>query len=578
MTSLHFGRNNNFIPLHSNLQKYQNSFSLYKYISKAPSKKNQSFTQRKEEKKDDSFISKVTQCKRIEVRKDKVLSSRSYISKINDNINKTEPTIYRTYMQNKITKEKKHRIERRKKNSLLLYTKENKSSHTSPFSRSPSHKLSFSFIRTTENIHQKKVHPFIKYNNLFNSYENNEPFSSNTSFNRTPQKNISPLHKSLPLSNQKKNVHHSIEVHRRIYDKSDRNENRTKSLNITPKSERKETVHLIKVNRNYHLGRNSISSMNSAFNQNQNMHNNINNTSSGINQEKFKRIINFYEETHVGFDGNKTRRINQDACFIYHNFANNINYKLFSVCDGHGDDGHKISKLIISLLPQTLSRNLKSENLYHYNKDIESIIKDTFEYVSSSINSNKKVNPLLSGSTSVNVLFTENQMICMNIGDSRAIIAKCSENNWTYKQLSRDHKPDIKGEKERILEMGGSIHSVYNKGKEIGPLRVWVKGKDIPGLGMSRSIGDKIAHTVGVISEPEITVHDLVEEDKCLLIASDGVWEYMTNKDCIDIIQKYYEKKEIIECAKEIYQESKRKWIKEEAAIDDITVILVFLD
>ena len=575
MTSLHFGKKNNFIRLHSNLQKYQNLFSLYKSSNKASSKNSIPSTEGKEEKKNDTFISKVTQCKRIEVRKDKVLSSISYIRKLNDNINKTETTIYRTYMQNKLTNEKKHRIESRKKNSILLYTKENRSSHTSPFSRSPVHKLSFSFIRTTENIHKKTIHPFIKYNNLFNSCENNEPLSSNTSFNRTPQKNISPLHKSLPFSNQKKNVHHSIEVHRKVYD---RNETRTKSSTITPKSERKETIHLIKVNRNDHLGRNSISSMNSAFNQNQNMHNNNNSIDNNTSITKFKRIINFYEETHVGFDGNKTRRINQDACFIYHNFANNTNYKLFSVCDGHGDDGHKISKLIKSLLPQTLSRNLKTENLYHYNKDIESIIKDTFESVSSSINSNKKVNTLSSGSTSINVLFTENQMICMNIGDSRAILVKCSDNNWTYKQLSRDHKPDTKGERERIIEMGGSIHSVYDKGKEVGPLRVWVKGKDIPGLGMSRSIGDKIAHTVGVISEPEITVHDLVKEDKCLLIASDGVWEYMTNKDCIDIIQKYYDKKDITGCANEIYQESKKKWIKEEAAIDDITVILVFLD
>ena len=36
-------------------------------------------------------------------------------------------------------------------------------------------------------------------------------------------------------------------------------------------------------------------------------------------------------------------------------------------------------------------------------------------------------------------------------------IAKCAENNWTYKQLSRDHKPYIKGEKERIAEAARKV-------------------------------------------------------------------------------------------------------------------------
>jgi len=31
---------------------------------------------------------------------------------------------------------------------------------------------------------------------------------------------------------------------------------------------------------------------------------------------------------------------------------------------------------------------------------------------------------------------------------------------------------------------------------------VWMKGKDYPGLALSRSIGDQIAHNIGVISEP----------------------------------------------------------------------------
>lgn len=39
-------------------------------------------------------------------------------------------------------------------------------------------------------------------------------------------------------------------------------------------------------------------------------------------------------------------------------------------------------------------------------------------------------------------------------------------------------------------------------GDPIGPARVWLKNENVPGLAMSRSIGDLVASTVGVTPEP----------------------------------------------------------------------------
>jgi hypothetical protein len=38
-----------------------------------------------------------------------------------------------------------------------------------------------------------------------------------------------------------------------------------------------------------------------------------------------------------------------------------------------------------------------------------------------------------------------------------------------------------------------------------GPKRVWLKHKQVPGLAMTRSLGDLVAKSVGVTYEPEIT-------------------------------------------------------------------------
>jgi serine/threonine protein phosphatase PrpC len=53
---------------------------------------------------------------------------------------------------------------------------------------------------------------------------------------------------------------------------------------------------------------------------------------------------------------------------------------------------------------------------------------------------------------------------------------------------------------------------------------------------MSRSFGDLIGATVGVISEPELSVRHLHPNDKFLIIGSDGLWEFMSNQEVVDIV------------------------------------------
>jgi hypothetical protein len=36
----------------------------------------------------------------------------------------------------------------------------------------------------------------------------------------------------------------------------------------------------------------------------------------------------------------------------------------------------------------------------------------------------------------------------------------------------------------------------------MGPPRIWLKKQELPGLAMSRSFGDEVAASVGVIAEP----------------------------------------------------------------------------
>jgi len=58
---------------------------------------------------------------------------------------------------------------------------------------------------------------------------------------------------------------------------------------------------------------------------------------------------------------------------------------------------------------------------------------------------------------------------------------------------------------------------------------------------MSRSIGDVIAHTVGVSATPEIKQFKIDGKEWVLIVASDGLWEFLSNEEVRDIVQDMYE-------------------------------------
>lgn len=111
----------------------------------------------------------------------------------------------------------------------------------------------------------------------------------------------------------------------------------------------------------------------------------------------------------------------------------------------------------------------------------------------------------------------------------------------------------------------------------MGPLRVWHLNENIPGLAMSRSFGDGAAVEVGVIADPEILEMNLTESDKFIVIASDGVWEFLTNDEVVSIIMPHYLNNSAEKAAEALIREALQRWKEEENVIDDITCIIIFL-
>ena len=198
-----------------------------------------------------------------------------------------------------------------------------------------------------------------------------------------------------------------------------------------------------------------------------------------------------------------------------------------------------------------------------------------------SLINNTKIDCSLSGTTCTSIIITLDKIICANIGNTRAILAKFENGCYNTINLSRDHKPTESDEIKRILSEGGVIKQIYDKTKKeyLGPERIWLKNSDIPGLTMSRSFGDNLAHTVGVINIPEIRAFDYSGGEKFIIIASDSIWQYIDSDECVRIIKDFYEKNmDAVGALNSLVTEAIKRWKKQENKIEDITAVVIFFE
>ena len=78
--------------------------------------------------------------------------------------------------------------------------------------------------------------------------------------------------------------------------------------------------------------------------------------------------------------------------------------------------------------------------------------------------------------------------------------------------------------------------------KEFGcQIRVFFKFiKDMQGLAMSRSFGDNVSKPIGVTHIPQIIQLKVDKRDRFILIASDGVWEFISNQEVLQLLVPFY--------------------------------------
>ena len=268
-----------------------------------------------------------------------------------------------------------------------------------------------------------------------------------------------------------------------------------------------------------------------------------------------------------GYAPYNPRKQNQDSILMEEDTKTGALF--LATLDGHGEAGDLVS--------QHFTKRLKDEVFGHpdWPSNPGKIMTQALAKLEDAVIKNPSIDTEFSGTTAVLATVIGDTLTVCNVGDSRIICdTENDDKTRNVESVSKDHKPDDPPEKARITRAGGRVFAVeYDDGVD-GPARVWLGHMDIPGLAMSRSLGDTIAHTAGVSSEPDIYTRKLTSKDKILVLATDGLWEFITNEEVAKMTRECDDPEKACSV---MAAEAHKRWMKEEGVVDDTTIIVAYL-
>ncbi len=266
-----------------------------------------------------------------------------------------------------------------------------------------------------------------------------------------------------------------------------------------------------------------------------------------INSYSLQGLRESNEDQHVYFNNldGKEKKINK--------------IKFIGLFDGHG--GKIVSKFLKKNFPIYFAKSV-DQNIYTNSQKASKYLNNIFNEVEKKLETDHPRACNYTGSTALCGVISHHPVTgkkilwIANVGDSRAVMLNANDETV---QLSQDHKPNSKLEKNRIEQLGGKIR--YD-------------GSDwrINDLSLSRAFGDTESKPY-ITHLPQVYKYNLNGNDKFIIFACDGLWDVMSNKNAVLYIDKLMKKNFTGNFAKKLAE----KAIKE-GSTDNVTVVVLFLN
>ena len=231
-----------------------------------------------------------------------------------------------------------------------------------------------------------------------------------------------------------------------------------------------------------------------------------------------KKVIKIVSCSIVGFSPQeKTPKINQSSYYVKKGFLNLKDHFLLTISNGFGPNGQLISKFICNILPKKIN-NISFENIIQ-----------GFSLTKKLLLKKSKINLSHNGASVSSIIITPEKIISSNIGACKGVLAINNNDRYTSINLTKIIKSDLGG----------------------------IEGLDFPFIQNRIFKGN----------------------EKFILLATNGFWEFIDNDECVNIVKNFYENNLDANGALEsIVRLAITRWKKEKNFVDDITAILLFFD
>ena len=300
-------------------------------------------------------------------------------------------------------------------------------------------------------------------------------------------------------------------------------------------------------------------------------------------------ILRYAALSQRGYTPEEPYKANFDRFAVLPSIAGKANQILFGIFDGHGPEGDAAADFMKKNLGPELTKMMGREK---YKFDFRRAFQQTFFSLDEQMHVASNFDDSASGCTAISAVFRGGDLVVANIGNSRAVLGERRGKRVMAYSLSVDQTPYRKDERERVKSCGAQVLTMaMAQGQEKirpdwdsniesldgttdAPL-LFAKGSLQPAYPFTRSLGDSMSIRLGLNAEAELLQKALREQDQFILLASDGVWEYMTNQIVCNMVIGF---KDPVEACKAVIASAYGYWLQFEVRTDDITVILAYID
>ena len=131
-----------------------------------------------------------------------------------------------------------------------------------------------------------------------------------------------------------------------------------------------------------------------------------------------------------------------------------------------------------------------------------------------------------------------------NTGDCRSVLGRKEGNKWVSIPLSNDHAYSNQDEVDRIAqEHPGEMYTLFTHKRLLGGLMPFRSFGDVSYKWKQEHLNIIYERTRPgyytppyLTAEPEVSHHELAKDDKFVVIASDGLWERLSNEQVVNLV------------------------------------------